>query len=96
KLSEYFVCLPHCKADEMNWTFYQDCLLFAAEAAGPEPPVSADPQNPTIEKTASIACHPDVVRLCKSEEAIVKQRIVLTIPDSFFLKVKEETTAGKI
>ncbi|KAK0472833.1 hypothetical protein IW261DRAFT_1314611, partial [Armillaria novae-zelandiae] len=107
KLSEYFICLPHCKADGINWIFYRDRLVFAAEAAGlgdhlekdhkaPDPPVPADPQNPTTEETASIARHPGVVRLWKSEEAIVKQGIVSTIPDSLFLKVKGEATAGKM
>ncbi len=91
----------------MNWIFYRECLVFTAKAAGlgdhldkvykaPDPLVPADPQNPTTEETASIARHPGVVKLWKSEEVIVKQGITLMILDSLFLKVKGEATAGKM
>ncbi|KAK0212040.1 hypothetical protein IW262DRAFT_1280216, partial [Armillaria fumosa] len=87
--------------------FYQDHLVFAAKAAGlgdhldkdhmaPDPPVPADLQKSTTEETASIVHHPEMVRLWKSEEAIVKQEIALTISDSLFLKVKREATIGKM
>ncbi len=58
--------------------------------------IPADPANPTKDETDSITRHPDVTRLWKANEAIVKQALASTIPDLLFLKSKGELSAGKM
>src|ERR1700761_4530966 len=105
KLIEFFTRVPQCSADGTNWTYYRDRFIFAAEAAQlndyleetaapPSAPTPADPNNPTKEESDSLARYPGVVRLWKANEAIVKQALASTIPDSLFLKVKGEKSAG--
>ncbi len=107
KLIKFFARVPQCKADGMNWTFYRDHFIFTAKAAQlndylietaapPSVPVPANLANPTKEETDSINCHTGVVRLWKANEAIMKQALASTIPDSLFLKVKGELSAGRM
>ncbi|KAK0232791.1 hypothetical protein IW262DRAFT_1258748, partial [Armillaria fumosa] len=107
KLIEFFTHVPQCKADGSNWTFYCDRFIFAVEAAQlndylaetatpPSEPIPADPTKLTKEESDSIIHHPGIVQLWKANEAIVKQALASTIPDSLFLKVKGEKSAGKI
>jgi hypothetical protein len=101
KLGEYFAKLPACKADRTNWIFFRDCFVLAADVAGlsdhldggptgqePMAPAIVDPAHPMAEETRVNNEYLNRQRFWKSEQAIVKQGIASTIPDSLFLKVK--------
>jgi hypothetical protein len=106
KLGEYFVRLPKCNADGSNYIVYRDRFVFAIEAAGLKdhvdvsktaptaPAAPADPTKPTTAETAARTKYIQDLREWESAEAIVKQGIAGTIPDSLFLKVKGELTAA--
>jgi len=111
KLGEYFAKLPACKANGTNWIFFQDCFLFAVNAAGlsdhfddgptgttsePTKPQVANPTNLTAEEKEAIKQYPLTRRIWKSEQAVIKQGIASVIPDSLFLKVKGEKTAREM
>jgi hypothetical protein len=106
KLGEYFIRLPPCKSDGTNYIMYRDRFVFAADAAGlgdhldpsitgpSPPPTPADPANPTAAETAAQVKFTSDQADWKAGEAVVKQGITATIPDSLFLKVKGESTAA--
>jgi hypothetical protein len=99
KLGEYFVRLPKCNGDGTNYVVYRYRFTFAVEAAGledhvdekksaPTPPRVVDPAKPTAAETQALANFEKASKEWISVEAIVKQGIAGTIPDSLFIKVK--------
>src|SRR6201989_1823457 len=106
KLGEYFVRLPKLLPDGSNFVLYRERFKFAVEGSGlgkyinesillPTAPTVANASEPTEAETKALLDHEIALTDWKSNEAILKQGIAATIPDSVFLKVKgEESSAG--
>lgn len=104
KLDDFFR-VPKLEVDGSNWVVYKDRLQWAADARGylfhldgthsvpTAPPAPADPAAPTPAETAALATYNTALAEWTKGEAIVKQMIASTIPDSLFMKVRTETTA---
>src|SRR5882762_7911695 len=106
KLLEFFVRIPKLEVDGSNWVIFKDCFAFAAAAAGlekhidgtgsaPNPPVFAlgGPTPLTTAQTTEIEQYEEKQSKWMMGEAVVKQAIATTIPDSLFIEVRKEVTA---
>ena len=104
KLDDFFK-VPRLEVDGTNWVIYKDHLQWAADACGylshlngnqtvPTAPAIADPATPMATETAALAAyaydtaHADWIK----GEAVIKQMIASTIPDSLFMKICSKTT----
>jgi hypothetical protein len=105
KLHEHFVHLPKLNPDGTNYIVYQDRFGFTMEAAGlgahidekakaPEAPAVVNEAKPTEEETKALDAYSVSLANWNANEAVVKQAIAATIPDSLFLKVKGEKTSS--
>jgi hypothetical protein len=104
KLGEYFVRLPKLTSDGSNYIIYKNKLLFAVQGAGlskyidekeiPKPPQVADAEKPTDSEKKALEVYQTMLSEWEPNEAIIKQGIAATIPDSLFLKVMGEKTAA--
>src|SRR5882762_1953369 len=106
KLLEFFVRIPKLEVDGSNWVIFKDCFAFAAAAAGlekhidgtgsaPNPPVFAlgGPTPLTTAQTTEIEQYEEKQSKWMMGEAVVRQAIATTIPDSLFIEVRKEVTA---
>ena len=59
----------------------------------PTAPAVADPAAPTPAETAALAAYDTALTEWAKGEAVIKQMIASTIPDSLFMKIRSETTA---
>lgn len=96
--------IPKLESGGTNWVVYSKRLKWAIDARSllkhldssaspPVVPTPADPDKPTKDETALIATREaDLVEWNKGE-AIVKQLIASTIPDSLFIKLHSKPTA---
>ncbi|KAF8815818.1 hypothetical protein BYT27DRAFT_7063970, partial [Phlegmacium glaucopus] len=84
--------------DRFSWSIDARGLLDHLEELGGEPicPV-ADPEGKlTDEKKVSVKEWKREVKEWKQGEAVVKQQIASSIPDSLFMKVRSKQTAYEI
>ena len=109
KLGEDLLKIPKLAVTGSNWVVYKDRLRFAADARGylqhleeavaaPVMPVSHE--SPTAAQNrahqeALTKWEADLARW-KKGEAVMKQLIASSIPDSLFMKVRGRTTAHEI
>ena len=105
---EFFTKIPKLEADGSNWVIYKDRFLFAAAAASlsehidgtgvPPTPVAipTGTESLTDDRQESLDNYTVKMSIWKSNEAIIRQGIVSTIPDSLFLEVRKEVTAFKM
>jgi len=106
KLLEFFIRIPKLLPDGSNWVIFKDRFHFAAAAAvlqkhldgtDSEPaalafPV-AGPTPLTAAQTEELKAYEASLSKWQAGEAVLKQAIASTIPDSLFLDVRKEKTA---
>ncbi|KAG2147466.1 uncharacterized protein EDB93DRAFT_1085514 [Suillus bovinus] len=112
KLGDDFLHVPKVVVDRENWMTYKDRLSWSVDARGflehldgtEKKPV--DPSTLPTQGTSWIPSTPEELRELSAYrsaikewcmgEAITKQQIASTIPDSLFIQVKGLPTAGGI
>src|ERR1700761_785621 len=96
KLSDFFVRLPKCEDSGTNWSIYKSRFQFAADAAGLGDHLKEThlpPVPPTQPALADVqAAHDRAVKEYTSGQAIIKQAIASTIPDTLFLRFMGSNT----
>ena len=103
KLDDFFK-VPRLEVDGTNWVIYKDHLQWAADACGylshlngnqmaPTAPAIADPATSMATETAALAAYDTAHADWIKGEAMIKQMIASTIPDSLFMKICFKTTA---
>ncbi|TBU21882.1 hypothetical protein BD309DRAFT_819537, partial [Dichomitus squalens] len=105
KLGDDYVRVPKLDVGGSNWVLYKERLTWAADAKGlvghldgtSAEPV-APPSSAGTNTTAPVGGTATGLELAgwKKGEAIVKQLIASTIPDSLFMKVRAKGTAHAI
>ena len=106
KLLEFFVRIPKLETDGSNWVIFKDRFVFAAATAdlekhidgtGTAPiPLAFTPGGPTpltADQMAEIKLYEENQLKWMMNEAVIKQAIATTIPDSLFIEVRKEVTA---
>src|SRR5882762_6969018 len=106
KLLEFFIRIPKLESDGSNWVIFKDRFSFAASAAtledhidgigkAPEPPVFVmhGPTTLTDVQKQEFELYETKQSKWMMGEAVIKQAIASTIPDSLFLEVRREITA---
>src|SRR5712664_3965030 len=105
KLLEFFVRIPKLLPDGSNWVIFKDRFAFAMAAAvlqGHIDGTNLEPAAPaftvngptplTAEQVAELETHNAELLKWRTGEAVVKQAIASTIPDSLFMDVCKEGT----
>ena len=101
KLGEDFMKIPRLDVAGTNWVIYKDRFLWAIDARGHLDHVDGstkEPVDPNLgreDKTKALTVAEAAAELewnkelktWKQGEAIVKQQIAATIPDSLFMKI---------
>ena len=110
KLGEDLMKIPQLDVAGTNWVIYKDRFLWAIDARGyldhidgstaePADPISGrDDENKEFtaaETTAELEWKKEL-KIWKQGEAIVKQQIAATIPDSLFMKIRGKGNALEI
>jgi len=106
KLLEFFVRIPKLESDGSNWVIFKDRFTFAASAVALEKHIDGTGKAPKTPEfamagpTALTDAQKEEFNLYEAEqskwmmgEAVIKQAIATTIPDSLFLEIRRETTA---
>ena len=106
KLLEFFVRIPKLLPDGSNWVIFKDHFAFAAAAAlldkhldgsalEPTAPTFAltGPTPLTADQQTEVESYETALSVWQTGEAVLKQAIASTIPDSLFLDVRKELTA---
>lgn len=112
KLGDNFLRVPKLVADGENWMTYKDRLSWSVDARGFLGHLKGTERKPVDPSTLSgrgaswSPTTPDEVKELteykaamkewRMGEAITKQQIAGTIPDSLFIQVKNLATAGEI
>ncbi|KAG9225295.1 hypothetical protein CCMSSC00406_0009851 [Pleurotus cornucopiae] len=107
KLGDEFLRVPKLDAAGNNWVTYRDRLMWAVDArgllkhldgTGSEPvnpvPVLASPV--TDVQTTALNQWKEDLKEWHQGEAVVKQQIAGTIPDSLFMKIRSKGSAREI
>ncbi|TBU36050.1 hypothetical protein BD309DRAFT_825181, partial [Dichomitus squalens] len=103
KLGDDYVRVPKLDVGGSNWVLYKERLTWAADAKGLvghldgtsiEPVAPPSPAGTST--TAPVGGTATGLATWKKGEAIVKQLIASTIPDSLFMKVRAKGTARAI
>ncbi|KAJ3801644.1 hypothetical protein GGU11DRAFT_663972, partial [Lentinula aff. detonsa] len=100
KLGDDFLCVPKLDVSGKNWVIYKDRLRWSIDARGLLKHV--DGTTPTIETSVTATdgtrsvSNADEVLEWKKGEAIVKQQIAGTIPDSLFIKHRSKGSAKEL
>ncbi|KAF8074878.1 hypothetical protein FPV67DRAFT_1376124, partial [Lyophyllum atratum] len=109
KLGDDFLRIPKLDVSGSNWVIYKDRLLWSVDARGlldhldgsegePVDPIS-DRDESTALTEAEIRLEAEwkkALKLWRQGEAVVKQQIAGTIPDSLFMKIRGFGTAQEI
>ncbi|KAF8055422.1 hypothetical protein FPV67DRAFT_1363413, partial [Lyophyllum atratum] len=109
KLGDDFLRIPKLDVSGSNWVIYKDRLLWSVDARGlldhldgsesePVDPIS-DRDESTALTEAEIRLEAEwkkALKLWRQDEAVVKQQIAGTIPDSLFMKIRGFGTAQEI
>ena len=97
--------IPKLETDGSNWVIFKDHFIFAAAAADlekhidgmgtiPIPPAFALGPTPlTAEQMAEVKLYEENQSKWVTNEAVIKQAIATTIPDSLFIEVRKEVMA---
>jgi hypothetical protein len=106
KLLEFFIRIPKLLPDGSNWVIFKDRFAFAAAAAilnkhlngtasAPVAPAFSQtgPAPLTAAETIEVEAYEAALSIWQTGEAVLKQAIASTIPDSLFLDVRKELTA---
>ena|SRR5882762_6116716 len=102
KLLEFFIRIPKLLPDGSNWVIFKDRFAFAAAAAvlnkhldgtATEPGSPAfsvtGPTPLTAAQTTEVEAYKAALSIWQTGEAVLKQAIASTIPDSLFLDVRK-------
>lgn len=99
KLLEFFLS-SEARNQSSNWIIYRDLFLYVAGTAGLSSHIetgamapvlaAAVPNAPTADEKEG---HGKLLMVWNKEEAVVRQGIASTIPDSLFIKVSKEASA---
>ena len=107
-IGDDFLCILKLDVAGTNWVIYKDHFMWSVDArglvehvneTGAEPKAPKDrakPEEPTKIKLEAEETWKKELKIWKQDEAIVKQQIAGTIPDSLFMKIRNHTTAFKI
>ena len=108
KSGDKFLCIPKLEVSRTNWVIYKECFIWALDARGIIDHIDgtgSEPTDPVLEATCNRkeALSAEQTKLdvkWKKElrewefmEAIAKQQIASSIPDSLFLKIHSKGTA---
>ncbi|KAG1880157.1 hypothetical protein F4604DRAFT_1578839, partial [Suillus subluteus] len=112
KLGEDFLCVPKLVADGENWMTYKDRLSWSVDARGFLGHLDGTEKKPidpstlsgrgaswlptTSDELRELSTYRSAMKEWRMGEAITKQQIAGTIPDSLFIQVKNLTTAAEI
>ena len=110
KLGDEFLRIPKLDVSGSNWVIFKDRFIWALDACGIldhvdgtskelANPISVEDQAKgalTTEQTKIETDWRKDTREWKQGEAVVKQQIASSIPDSLFMKVRAKGTAHKI
>ena len=110
KLGDEFLRIPKLDVSGSSWVIFKDRFIWALDARGILDHVdgtSKEPANPiSVEDRAKGALTAEQTKLetdwrkdtreWKQGEAVAKQQIASSIPDSLFMKVRAKGTAHKI
>jgi hypothetical protein len=111
KLGDEFLRVPRLDMAGINWVVYKDRFLWSIDARGLLDYLEGSEEEPTdpIDATirSGLMALSEAQALVNSEwrkavkewrqgEAVVKQQIAGTIPDSLFMKVRGKDTAREI
>ncbi|KAG2751127.1 hypothetical protein P692DRAFT_201709886, partial [Suillus brevipes Sb2] len=112
KLGEDFLRVPKLAADGENWTTYKDRMQWSVDARGflghldgtekkPVDPSTLSGRGAswspsTTDEVRELAAYKTAMKEWRMGEAITKQQIASTIPDSLFIQVKNLDTAQEI
>ena len=111
KLGDEFLRIPKLEVSGTNWVIYKEHFVWALDARGIvdhidgtgkepadplAPAVHTDEKDLSAEQLKSDSEWKKELREWKSGEAIAKQQIASSIPDSLFLKIRSKGTAFEI
>ncbi|KAG1819126.1 uncharacterized protein BJ212DRAFT_1268541 [Suillus subaureus] len=112
KLREDFLCVPKLAADGENWMTYKDRMQWSVDACGFLGHLDGTNKKPVdtltlsgrgaswspsmMDEVRELAAYKTTLKEWGMGEAIMKQQIASTIPDSLFIQVKGLDTAQKI
>ncbi|KAH7917351.1 hypothetical protein BV22DRAFT_1026512, partial [Leucogyrophana mollusca] len=109
KLGDDFLRVPKLVADGSNWVIYKDRLQWSANARGllghvngkkPKPVNPAEGKDaswtPTADEKKLIDSFPKDLEEWETRDAVVKQQIAGTLPDSLFIRIRALNTASEI
>ena len=109
KLGDEFLRIPKLDVSGMNWVIFKDRFTWALDARGildhidgdskePDDPIpESDRERPLTEEQTKLDKEwKKDVKEWKQAEAITKQQIASSIPDSLFMKVRAKGTAYEI
>jgi hypothetical protein len=103
KLGDEFLRIPKLEVSGTNWVIYKERFIWALDARGIVDHIDgtgSEPADPVPEKdrTSGEALSADQIKLesewkkglreWKAGEAVAKQQIASSIPDSLFLKIR--------
>lgn len=110
KLGKDFMKIPWLDIAGTNWVIYKDRFLWAIDVRGHLNHIDSSTEEPVDsnlgheDKTKALMTTKAVAELewkkelkvWKQGEAIIKQQIAATIPDSLFMKIRGKGTALEI
>ena len=109
KLGNNFLCIPKLDVSGSNWVIFKDHFFWSIDACGLTGHVDSTSQSPKdpIPSLAWLGLLSDAGKLSDKEwkndlkewnqgEAIAKQQITSSIPDSLFMKIHSKMTAYEI
>ncbi|KAG1819658.1 uncharacterized protein BJ212DRAFT_1554793 [Suillus subaureus] len=112
KLGEDFLHVPKLAVDRENWMTYKDRMQWSVDAHGFLGHLDGTEKKPVdpstllgrgaswspsmMDKVRELAAYKTALKEWRMGEAITKQQIASTIPDSLFIQVKGLDTAQKI
>ena len=108
RIGDDFLRIPKLDVAGTNWVIYKDRFMWSVDARGlvehvdgtgakPKAPKDrAKPEEPTKTELEAEETWKKELKIWKQDEAIVKQQIAGTIPDSLFMKIRNHTTAFDI
>ena len=111
KLGDEFLCIPKLDVSGSNWVIYKECFTWSLDARGIVDHIdgsSNEPADPVLEdvrkRKEGLSAEENKLdnkwkkelREWKSGEAVAKQQIASSIPDSLFLKIRSNGSAFSI
>ncbi|KIK10603.1 hypothetical protein PISMIDRAFT_124166, partial [Pisolithus microcarpus 441] len=91
KLGDEFLKVPKLAAEGTNWVTYKDRLLWSVEARGLGGHLDGSETEPEDPKSLDAE-----MKAWRMGEAVVKQQIAGTLPDTLFMQIKRLKSAYEI